>query len=483
MKEKKNKKSKIIKGMALLGLFLLVFGVSYALFSITLNGTKRNRITTGNLSLVLLNESGNALTDDTVGLENAVPITNEEGMNTTPYIFTLKNNGTISAEYSIKLEDIPLAEGEERLLDNNIKTFLEITDEEGNKVADKPILLSTIEDRILDAGVLEKGKERHYKLYTWLDYGATTASAANKVFDTRLKIDGTQVTKETDSKTILKRISIDHVKENINNPRPTGVSSATIYKDGTLVVHDGIRTSTFSSKEIKARFSDEKIYIAFKKRMITAAGYDASGINTIDDLISFDNDPSYEAEDGYSEELTKVINEMFTNLGLESPGEVWELSEIEAIALEYINNGDVETGEKILEKLLELTGDYYSYGIKKVIYTSESPKFSLCDMLNVRTVTLSDGATQTPRIQNLSLLETINIPSSVKYINPLSDCSRIKKIEIPANAKPMSNNPMIFSNLTENTEIIFNNTEEEINTLWQIPWKEYCKAKITYKTN
>lgn len=55
---KKNKKKKIIRVAGLLGLFLLVFGVSYALFSVVLNGTKRNKITTGNLDLRLIEVSG-----------------------------------------------------------------------------------------------------------------------------------------------------------------------------------------------------------------------------------------------------------------------------------------------------------------------------------------------------------------------------------------------------------------------------------------
>ena len=102
-KENKNiKKNKIIKVTALLGLFLLVFGISYALFSVVLEGTKKNRISTGNLSLELLNESGNTIEGDVIGLENAVPVLNEEGLQNTPYTSTIRNNGTLDTEFSIK---------------------------------------------------------------------------------------------------------------------------------------------------------------------------------------------------------------------------------------------------------------------------------------------------------------------------------------------------------------------------------------------
>ena len=58
-KENKNiKKNKVLKLTALLGLFLLVFGVSYALFSVVLEGTKKNRITTANFGLILTDKNG-----------------------------------------------------------------------------------------------------------------------------------------------------------------------------------------------------------------------------------------------------------------------------------------------------------------------------------------------------------------------------------------------------------------------------------------
>ena len=147
MDDRKKKQNQIIKITALLGLFLLVFGVSYALFSVVLEGTKKNKITTGNLSLELLNESGNTIEGDVIGLENAVPVLNEEGMQNTPYTFTIRNNGTLDTEFSIKLEDVDLETGEERLADKNVKTHLVITNENTTtkiKTTTIPIVLTTI---------------------------------------------------------------------------------------------------------------------------------------------------------------------------------------------------------------------------------------------------------------------------------------------------------------------------------------------------
>ena len=46
MDNKKDKRKKILKISGLIGLFLLVFGLSYALFTVTLNGTKKVKVKT-----------------------------------------------------------------------------------------------------------------------------------------------------------------------------------------------------------------------------------------------------------------------------------------------------------------------------------------------------------------------------------------------------------------------------------------------------
>ena len=47
----KNKDKKVIKVIGLFGLFLLVFGLSYSLFQVTLNGIKKVKISSGKLEL------------------------------------------------------------------------------------------------------------------------------------------------------------------------------------------------------------------------------------------------------------------------------------------------------------------------------------------------------------------------------------------------------------------------------------------------
>lgn len=87
----------------LLSVFLgviVVIGVSYAWLQITLTGTKTVVIRSGNLSLNLDEDASEG-----ISLTNAYPMTDQEGLKTISYEFTLKNDGTIPSDYTIYLED------------------------------------------------------------------------------------------------------------------------------------------------------------------------------------------------------------------------------------------------------------------------------------------------------------------------------------------------------------------------------------------
>lgn len=67
----------------------MVIGITYALFTISLTGTKTVEITTGNISLKIDNE----IPEEGVILENAFPEGDDSGLNETAYEFDLINDG------------------------------------------------------------------------------------------------------------------------------------------------------------------------------------------------------------------------------------------------------------------------------------------------------------------------------------------------------------------------------------------------------
>lgn len=203
MNNKKDKGKKMLRISGLIGLFLLVFGLSYALFSVTLNGTKKLKVSTGKLSLRLLDESGNyiddlnpeASTDFSIQLENAVPETYEDAIKREDnvYIFQLKNEGTIDAEYNISLEDLELDEGDERLNDSYIGYEILRGEED---VGLDGWHLSDLTNRTITKGLIKVGETYTFSLRIWIDDNTVTKKNQQEVMDktflAHLKVNGSQ---------------------------------------------------------------------------------------------------------------------------------------------------------------------------------------------------------------------------------------------------------------------------------------------------
>ena len=195
--DKKEKRKKILKVSGLIGLFLLAFGLSYALFTVTLNGTKKVKLKTGKLELQLLDENDNPIyitnqnntTSYEINLDNQVPISDEDGLSTQGFTFKLDNTGSIDARYTIYLDDVALDIGEERIADQYVKYSLTKNNSEGT-----PALLSTTlaeNERELDKGVIREDETNTYTLKIWIDEEATN-EAMDKVFNATLRVEGVQ---------------------------------------------------------------------------------------------------------------------------------------------------------------------------------------------------------------------------------------------------------------------------------------------------
>ena len=190
--EKKDKRKKILKVSGLIGLFLIVFGLSYALFTVTLNGTKKVKIKTGKLELQLLDSNNNPIyitdqnntTSYEINLDNQVPVSDEVGLDSTAFEFKLKNSGSVKASYTIYLDDVALESGEERIDDEYIRYSLTKNGSEENPQA--------LSSRELDKGTIEAtNTTNEYTLKIWIAEDADNA-AMDKVFNATLRVEGTQ---------------------------------------------------------------------------------------------------------------------------------------------------------------------------------------------------------------------------------------------------------------------------------------------------
>ena len=200
---KSDKKDKLAKIIGIIIGVAIVLGISYALFTLTLVGKKKTRITTGTLDLQLIeNDETNPIKYTQIDLENAVPMTNAEGLSTIPYVFTLTNVGNIDASYTLSIE----VANNSDLSAEYIKFALERINS-NSQFESSPLLLSSVnthtakgsnnEDVILydiDEGSINVNDSIDYRLRVWVDYNAQIG-ASNKSFEAVVRVSGVQKNK------------------------------------------------------------------------------------------------------------------------------------------------------------------------------------------------------------------------------------------------------------------------------------------------
>ena len=179
-----DQKKKIILLVAVA--LILLMGTTYAWLSFSKSSEKTNVLHAGTLSLKLSNE-----TEGGISLSNAYPMTDQEGLNTTVYTFSLVNDGTIDSNYTVYLDDLDLDSGKIRMDDSIVKYNFQKDEESATTGTISS--LGTSPNRVLDSGVIEKGKTVNYKLQVWMDYNADNSQQATS-FKTQLRIEASQVT-------------------------------------------------------------------------------------------------------------------------------------------------------------------------------------------------------------------------------------------------------------------------------------------------
>ena len=164
----KNKKTLLIGIGAFIAICLAV-GISYAVWRITVSQTDTNRITADCFEITLTNEK------DMISLENTFPLYDEEGMELTPYTFTIQNKCASYASYNINLELLDTVTEDNRLdpqylkvvLDENTPTIL------SSNSSVEPTLSNAYASYELTTGYLEQNEEKTYNLRLWLDENVT----------------------------------------------------------------------------------------------------------------------------------------------------------------------------------------------------------------------------------------------------------------------------------------------------------------------
>ena len=180
MKKLKKKYFYLIFSILFVFLFLGIVGVSYSYLTTTAKG-KQYVMYTGNLEVEYKKKT------DTIHMENAYPMTNQQGLETTPYEFTVTNTGNVTAKYQIRLELDETVKDQVPL--NNIKMSFE----KDNQGYSDSFLLSNLETNLVfTKNILIKPEESHtYGMKLWIDINAGN-EIQGKTFSAQVVVDSIQ---------------------------------------------------------------------------------------------------------------------------------------------------------------------------------------------------------------------------------------------------------------------------------------------------
>ena len=180
------KSNKVLILLILLSSVVLV-GSSYAWYTLSITSDKTHTLTAGTLSLELGEQ------DTTINLVNAVPQTDKEGLKNEAYTFTITNNGTLSSNYAVYLDDVDLTTGNSRMSDSVIKYNLVRNDVSlGTTYLNS--LTNTNGSRSLVTGNIDPGATITFKLSMWITEEATV-DISGQEFIAKIRLEGNQAVK------------------------------------------------------------------------------------------------------------------------------------------------------------------------------------------------------------------------------------------------------------------------------------------------
>ena len=171
------KKKIIILIILILISILTLIGSSYALLTKKFT-SKKLSVEVGTLKVDFT--EGNAIT-----MDNVVPMTDENGMNTTPYTFTITNSGTIDSYYTIYNE-----EDSNNTLDTTYLKYKLVSNDGYDSGIKRLKDIGTGTYRIVDERPLLKSKSVTYKLYLWIASDAGN-DIQNKIYKSKIIVNST----------------------------------------------------------------------------------------------------------------------------------------------------------------------------------------------------------------------------------------------------------------------------------------------------
>ena len=181
---------------------IALVGASYALLTMTIQGDKKITLTAGILKVDF--DEG-----DNINLNEIAPMTDSQGLKTTPYTFTVTNNGNINAYYHVSLE-----EDSNNTLDNSYLKMRLTSDNGYDSGVVKVSSYGTGEFDITSEATLEPSDKVTYQLWMWLDNDADN-SAQGKLYQSKIVVSSFDREQNTSAvATLLSKVNAEDLDYN-----------------------------------------------------------------------------------------------------------------------------------------------------------------------------------------------------------------------------------------------------------------------------
>ena len=174
------KKNIIFLSISLVLIILLGIGVSYSMWNVSVSQDTNNTAYTECFDVSITSQK------NSIALENAYPITDEQGKKLTAFSFTITNTCDIFASYTVNLESLKGT----TLNSNFLKVMLnneELKLLSSYETADT-VNTGSIESHIMAKGSLGSGDSEDYTLRLWIDYDTTLEDLDNEIKTFKSKI-------------------------------------------------------------------------------------------------------------------------------------------------------------------------------------------------------------------------------------------------------------------------------------------------------
>ena len=174
------KKNILFISVSLVLIVLLGIGVSYSMWNVTTSQDTENTIYTKCFDVSITSQK------NSIALENAYPITDEQGKKLTAFSFTITNTCDIFASYTVNLESLKNTTLNSKFLKvmlNNEELKL-LSSYETTDIVNT----GSIESHIMAKGSLGSGDSEDYTLRLWIDYDTTLEDLDNEIKTFKSKI-------------------------------------------------------------------------------------------------------------------------------------------------------------------------------------------------------------------------------------------------------------------------------------------------------